>query len=187
LAGLNQRIAEMKAFDALSDFRPGDLPLFEAKLDFVISGIDPDKQLQRARRVLKLADLPDLGGVGTERKLDVERLLEVRESPECRGFREWLRSIDEASDDEVVERVKSLNSRVATALKSPIGKAVRLLVGTGLGLVPGVGTLLSTAASAIDLYLVDGLLRESGIVTFVGSSYPPLFSEVPNPGECTDA
>jgi hypothetical protein len=55
------------------------------------------------------------------------------------------------------------------------GKVIRFLTTTGLGLVPGAGIVLGPAASAADTFVVDRLLKKSGIVTFVGKMYPALF------------
>ncbi|MBE9521943.1 MAG: hypothetical protein IME95_02010 [Proteobacteria bacterium] len=175
ISGLNQRLAEMKEFNALSGFQTNDLPLFEEKVTFIVQGLDPDRKLERASRVFSVLNLPDFSGIGVEYKLDVDQFLKVRSSQECQEFRAWLPSIDQSSDAEIRERVSSLNARVAEAMNTKPGKVIRFLTTTGLGLVPGAGIVLGPAASAADTFVVDRLLKKSGIVTFVGKMYPALF------------
>lgn len=175
IAGLNARIATMKVFNALSGFRPNDLPLFDEKLNFIVRTLNPDLRVDVARRVLHVFDLPDFGGVGVEYSLDVDRFLKVRTSRECQEFRAWLPLAGQSSDSEIRERVLSLNSRVAAAMNSNLGKVIRLVTSTLLGVVPGAGFVLGTTASAADTFLVDRLLNKTGLTTFVENMYPALF------------
>ena len=69
----------------------------------------------------------------------------------------------------------SIRNKLASLTSSTCGKAVRLAACTGLGLIPGYGTLLGMAAGAIDYFLVDRVLPRSGILAFLEDSYPSLF------------
>ena len=91
VAGLNRRIAEMMHFNALSNFNHYDLPIYEKKLEFLLSPLDPDKNKQRASKLFNTLHLPDLRT--SEQKIDIQKLLEIRESKECIQFREWLRMV----------------------------------------------------------------------------------------------
>jgi hypothetical protein len=175
LAGVNERLSEMSAFEALSGFRPNDVPIFEEKLSFVVDRLDPDKHEERARRVLQTTELPDFQEVGRDYQVDTRRFLEIRDSAECREFRAWLPSIDQASDEEIIERVSELRARIAGAVNSPTGRALRFLTSAGLGLIPGAGLVLGPGASALDTFVVDRIFKESAIVTFIGRMYPSLF------------
>lgn len=180
LGGVNQRIAEMHAFNALSGFRVNDLPIFELKLAFLASAIDPNFQENRTRHLFEILDLPDFSDIGTVYRFDVDSFLEVRESRECREFRAWLPSIDQLEAKEIKQLVHNLRTRIATALQSSSGRIIRFLTSNAFGLVPGVGTVLGIGVSALDSFVVDKLFKESGIVTFVSRMYPALFEERPN-------
>lgn len=179
LAGVNQRIAEMKAFNTLSGFRLNDLPLFERKIAFIANTMDPEVQEGRIKRVFEVMDLPDFRDVGIAYRVDIGRFLELRNSRECREFRAWLPSIDRVSDKEVKERVSDLKARIAAAANSTSGRALRFFTSTALGLVPGAGIILSAGAGALDAFVVNRIVKESGIVTFVSRMYPALFQEIP--------
>ena len=179
LSGVNQRIAEMKAFSALSGFRANDLPLFEEKVSFITGVMDPDSQEDRVKRVCEVANLPDFRDVGLAYKVDIGKFLELRNSRECREFRAWLPSIDQATDKQIREYVSDLKSRIAALANSISGRVLRFLTSTGLGLVPGAGIILAAGASVLDTFIVDRIFKESGIVTFVSRMYPALIEQTP--------
>jgi len=180
LAGVNQRIAEMKALNAISGFRVNDLPLFEKKVASIAAVMDPDAQEDRINRMCEVADFPDFRDVGLAYNVDIGKFLELRNSRECREFRTWLPSIDQTTDSEIREHISDLKARVAALVNSIGGRALRFLCSTGLGLMGGgAGIILGTAAGALDKFIVDRFFKESGIVTFMSRMYPALFEQTP--------
>jgi hypothetical protein len=105
----------------------------------------------------------------------VDLLLKVRESGECREFREWLSTLEDVSDEEIRQMVASIKSKMASLAGSARGKLIRLAATTGIGLIPVIGQITGAAASAIDSFLVDRVLPRSGIVAFLTEQYPSLF------------
>jgi hypothetical protein len=172
VGGINQRLERMRRYRAAADLWPGDLPLLDRKIDFLAFELAPSATEGRWRRVLDIAGLPDVpksvGPVG----VDMHRLLEVRESSECIEFRDWLNRTDVASDDEIRERVTSLRSQLGSWADRLPGKTVRLAVATGLGLISPIA---STVASAIDTFVLQSVLSQSGIRTFLNGQYPSIF------------
>jgi hypothetical protein len=169
------RLAFMKEFNAVTGMRQGELPVLGMRLDFLTPQLGADAQEARLRRVIEIAGLPDLSVAVEEGDFDVERFLQVRGSRECQEFRQWLRSLDSASDAEVRDRVESLRARLGTMARSGEGKVIRFLAGTGAGFVPIVGLALGPALGALDAFLVDRVLPESSPITFLGRLYPSLF------------
>lgn len=178
LAGVNIRLAEMRAFDAISGFRIDDLPIFEQKAAFIVNSIDPEKQEIRATRLFSIADLPDFREVGINYNVDVSKFLKVRNSKECKEFRAWLPSIDTANDKEIKNAVQGFKAHVANNLNSPTGKVLRFLAQGALGLIPGPGFILESAVSVLDTFIIDRIFKESKIVTFVSKQYPALFEDL---------
>lgn len=116
----------------------------------------------------------DFGLAMSEKRLNVERLLEIRESDECRQFREWLPTIEGASEAEIRDRTSSLRAKLGNAIQLRTGKAVRLLTTTGIGIAqPLVGIL----ASIVDTFLVEKILPRSGVVAFLSDLYPSVFED----------
>lgn len=173
IGGLNQRLEEVEAYRAIVGFRTSELQLAQDKLAFLVREVDPDAQEERFDRVITLAGLPDPEtAAGT---VNVDRLLDARETEELREFRHWLRTLDAASDEEIAERVASVRAKVSGAVHSDAGKVVRFLTTTGVGLVPGVGAVAGIALGAADQFLLEKLLPEPGPVSFIGSTYRSIF------------
>ena len=120
-----------------------------------------------------LAGLPD--PVFGETRVDVEKLLRLRDSDECRAFRDWLAQSDSLSDKEIRERINSLSSKIKLFLNTVPGKLTRFLVSGGLPLTPGVGLVLGMGASIVDAFILDKLAPKDGIVSFLSDSYPSVF------------
>jgi hypothetical protein len=170
---LDLRLAYMKNYSALSGLREEERLVWEHRWDFFAKQFSPTDQERRLHRVLEIAGLPDLGN-GKE-GFRIEKLLEIRESKECKEFRMWLSSVDDASDDEIRVRVRGVREKVASWVQSPVGRAVRLLTGAGLGVIPMYGAVAGLAESAIDTFLIDRLFKESGPHAFLSHHYAPLF------------
>jgi len=177
VGGLNTRIETMRAFSALSGFRYGELSVFEDKLSFVTAAVDPSVQEQRTRRILAWSELPDLEEAISNKRIRIDRLMELRESKECADFRRWLWSANDLADNELHERIGSLFSKVSLSLSSKTGRVLRWLATTGIGLVPGVGQALGPAAGVLDTFVLDKLLQSDGVVTFLGQAYPSIFED----------
>lgn len=173
---LSQRFAEMDVFSALTGFTDSDLPLVDEQLKFFLR-MSPDVKEQQFRRVIEIAELPDFKSAIAGGQVNVERLLEIRESAECREFREWLPSIEGATDAEIKERVCSLRAKFGNASQSATGKVVRLLALTGLGLIPGANMVAGTLASIVDTFLLEKIFPKSGVVAFLSKLYPSVFEK----------
>lgn len=68
---------------------------------------------------------------------------------------------------------------MARHLQRTTGKAVRFLVSTGPGMIPVIGAIAGGVIGALDTFLLDGLLKPSGAISFVSSSYPSLLKDWP--------
>jgi len=172
VAGLTQSIGEMKVYSAISGFRDEELPLFRHKLDFLADAISSQAREKQFRRVIDLAGLPEFPM--TEGAVSVEKLLKVRDSSEAREFRDWLGSVPNASDDDIRDHVASLRARAGLKVGSGTGKAMRFMITSGLGLVPGAAAA-ALVLSAADQFILDKLLPRSGIAAFVNELYPSIF------------
>jgi len=172
VANLDQRLADMQAYSAITGFLDQEAPLLFGRLSSVVAPLNPDHAERQFERVIELADVPDFK---PGQKVDVERLIKARESAECREFREWLSSAESMTDRQVKEMVASIRSRIASLAGSTTGKVLRFATTTGVGLIPVVGPLAGAAAGAIDSFLVDRVLPKSGVVAFLSETYSSLF------------
>jgi hypothetical protein len=175
VAELNQRVAEMRAYRALSGFIDGDVSLFRAKLDFLASLASSEIQEGRFERVISIVGLPECR-LEAGKRINIDKLMEVRASSEVREFRDWLATVDSASDAEIKDRIASLRVRLGSFVQSSPGKVIRFLVAQSPLLIPGiVGVAGGLALAAVDQFLVEKIVRRSGIAAFVNELYPSLF------------
>jgi hypothetical protein len=114
VAGLEQRFGLMKEFAALTGFQDHEVALFEAKLSFMAAQLDPGAQEARFDRVVTIAGLPALTDLEHLVRIDVDRLLALREDSECREFRQWARTISSETDEEINEHFASLRERLSS-------------------------------------------------------------------------
>jgi hypothetical protein len=168
---LNLRFAEMSTYGALSGIRDEDRPLLAGKLEAVADLVDSADHQHRFSRVAHVAGLDTVAAGRTE--VDAEKLIKVRDSDECRAFRDWLRGTDSRSDAELKKRLAGLNSKVREALNSRPGKIVRFVVSSGLSAL--TGPLTALGISVVDSFVLDQLAPKDAIVSFLSESYPSLF------------
>ena len=175
VGSLNQRIAEMKEYNALSGFQSADLPIFEEKVDFITRQFSPDVQVERLRRVFLLKGFDDLNELIDRREIELRKLLEIRESAECKEFRQWLSTIDSASDAELEDRIRSLREKLSWAIYTKSGRAVRWLASAGISSLPGIGAIAGAALGFLDAFLLDKVLPKPGPITFLNRIFASIF------------
>ena len=169
---LPQRLAEMRGHSALTGFSDVDTELAEKKLGLIAFAFAPQTEEQRFRRVVRLSGFPEIRPEWGERVIDVDKLLKVRESDECRAFRTWLRSTDAMSDKEIVDLISSFRARLGNFASSNPGKMVRFLALTAVGMADAK---LGTIAGIVDTFIVEKILPKNGIVAFISDHFPSLF------------
>jgi hypothetical protein len=172
VANLNQRIAEMATYSALTGFREDEAPLLFGKLAGILAPQSPSAVEGQFARVIEIVGIPDFK---PSQRIDVQKLLEVRNTMECREFRNWLSTAADLSDAEVKRMVDGIRVRLGSFAGSSAGKAVRLVGTTLISMIPVAGLVLGPAAGAVDSFLVEKALPHSGIVAFLSHMYPSLF------------
>ncbi|MPY33226.1 hypothetical protein FNH09_18735 [Streptomyces adustus] len=175
LASLEQRLEIMKHYDSLGGFRDAEIPIFASRLQFLADQLDPEVQEHRFERITTISGLPSLDTLAPDQKIDIEHLLKLRETEECRDMRRWLREIDSETDQEISEHFKSLQERIAKLTHTKTGQVIRFIAGNSLGLIPGVGVFAGPAYSIADSFIAEKLIGRPGPISFLGSSYPSIF------------
>ena len=175
MSGINERFGIMERYNALTGLNNIDLPVFEGRYEFLADQISANCDADRLNRILQIQGFPDLGTLADEGRLRLDKILEIREARECKEFREWLREIDKATDQEIRDQVENLRFAIGNFLGRTSGKIVRLLVSSGLGLVPPVGTVLGLGASIVDSFVIERLFPVSGPISFVNNMLPSAF------------
>lgn len=172
VANLNQRLADMQAYSAITGFAQPEAPLLFGKFAGIVAPQNPEPVEEQFRRVITIANLPE---PSQGSKIDVEALLKARESPECEAFRTWLSRLDDMSDSEIADMVGGIRSKIGTMIRTDFGKALRFAATTAAGLIPTVGLATGAGAGIIDTFLVERVFPSSGVLAFLADTYPSLF------------
>jgi hypothetical protein len=172
-ADLNVRFVQMKACDALSGITERDLPVLQAKFGAAVGLIQRSDEEKHFERVAKITGLQ--GPVFGHTKVDAEKLLKIRESDDCRAFRDWLANTTSVSDREIKDRVRGLNAQIRHAVNSTPGKILRFLVSAGLSFVPA--GVVALGESVVDTFIVERLAPRDAVVAFLSDLYPSVFKK----------
>lgn len=176
LGNESTRLHQMRTHTALTGFRNEDVPLVRGRLDFLQGQIDPGVPAAQFYRVVEAAGVPDLRDPAIADTVDLNEVLEARGSEELRQFRDWLWSLDDVDQAELEERVRSLRARVGIFAKTTPGRIIRFIATTGLGAIPGAGSILGPVSSWADSFLSERLISSVGPAAFIGTHYTSLFS-----------
>ncbi len=171
-SNLNQRIADMAEYDAISHFEVSEAPLLFGKIHSLVGRLNPKFDEQAFLRVIGVTELPKLI---ENRQIDVEELLRIRETDECREFRSWLATTDSIDDKNLERLLRGFRARAASFIATNSGKLLRLGVNTGLGLIPGYGSLVALGEGIADSFLLEKMLPSSGVLTFLNNTMPSIF------------
>jgi hypothetical protein len=178
VATLNRRFAEMEVHSALSGIQESELSLLTGKLGAIAGLMDVQNNEKRFERVLELVGLQ--GSNIPVPRISAKHLLALRDSDECRAFRDWLQRTDSLSDHELLNLLKGVRARTQGLVASPRGKMYRFLLSNGVPLAMGLNgdpksALVGLGLSALDMFLLEHLLPKNAIVSFLSDSYPSLF------------
>lgn len=171
-ANLNQRIADMAEYDAISHFENSEAPLLFGKIHSLVAQLNPKFDEQAFLRVISVTEIPKLI---QNRRIDVQELLRIRETDECREFRGWLAKTDNIDDAKLKSLLRGFRAKAASFIATNSGKALRLGVNTGLGLIPGYGSLVALGEGVVDSFLLEKMLPSSGVLTFLNYAMPSIF------------
>lgn len=175
VAGLEAQFGHMERDNAVGGIKEDSLAIMERKVQTLWQELRPSERVEQFYRVQSIAELPDFKEWLRDPGLDMKSFLKVRQTAECREFREFLGRSASMNDEELRARTTSLRGKIGSSVKSKFGKTLRLIGTTAAGLVPGVGLVLGSAASAADSFLVEKVFPSTGIISFIGSQYPSIF------------
>jgi hypothetical protein len=173
-SNLTLRLSEMQAYASLTGFREDEAPLLFGWIAPIIAPQNPATIENQFERVIKVAQIPDFT---PGQKVDVKKLLQLRDSPECRDFRSWLLSAEKMTDGEIREFAENMRSIFGWLVQTPLGKSMRYATTTLLGLVPGLNLAAGPVAGGLDTFVVDKLLPKSGVIAFLHDQYPSLYKD----------
>lgn len=179
LGSLDERIAKMRAHSAITGLSQDDRSLLDAKLGLTASLVDPMSHERAFSRLVALKGLP-VPEYGSS-VVDIKALLKIRDSDECRAFKEWLSGSEKLSEKELRERVSGFGRRIQQTVHSRVGKALRFVVSTGLGVTLGAvspvyGAAAGIALNATDFFLLERLVPKDAVISILSEGYPSLFS-----------
>ncbi len=177
VGGLNQRLEYMQTYSAVTTFRESDLTLLDSRLASVVRAHEPSVHADRFRRVVSLCGFPDLGAAAAAGRVRLEKVLEISRSEECRRFRNWLWSVDSATDAQIREAFAGTRAKLVDLASGTTGKTLRWVASTGIGLLPGLGTIAGAAAGLIDSFLLDKILPKPAPISFLKTHYPSVFED----------
>lgn len=170
---LNRRIEDMENYHALSGVIDDELFLFGEKLRLLAASASPKRKEETFDRVLRIGRFPAFDFQPPTKQFDMEKFLKIRDSKECKDFRDWLRNAQFLDEREIGLQVGSLRTRLANLVHGTTGKIIRFAVSNVAGLNPLVGL----AVGALDTFVLEKLLPLSGPAMFLDAMYGSLFDE----------
>lgn len=124
--------------------------------------------------VMRLNKIPDFKAQIQIDKITLHDIVALRKSIYFGPFSQWLRNNSENDADIAQEFLESIKQPTSGDLR---WKMVRFVTTTSIGLIPVVGGLISTAAGALDTFLLDNLLDRKSPVQFVRKVESKIDSE----------
>ncbi len=166
----------MQNYNSLSGFKDNELNIVDEKIKFLLSAVNNKADQENFRRVINLTDLPDFNNISAT-EINLNQLLEIRNSDELIHFREWLCDINEASDEEIKEMITSYRIKVGNFISTKIGKGLRLIFSTAPDfIIPGLGVTIG----AVDTFLLEKILPNNSAISFLNNKLPSILDNNTN-------
>jgi hypothetical protein len=176
LGRMHDQIGSMQTYSAFTALNENDKVFLDAKLGAISRLLNLNSNEQAFSRVIALKGLPvpEYGST----IVDVKKLLKLKESDECRAFKDWLSRSEALTDKEARERVAGLGKSIRQAFHSKTGKAVRFVVSNAVGLASApFGIAAGLALSAADSFLIDRFFPKDSVISFLTEGYPSIFKQ----------
>jgi hypothetical protein len=137
---------------------------------------EPQTRTEQFARVANIAGIGETDLLKPGR-IDLARLMKLRQSDELGSFRVWLRSAGSKSNEEIRDRVCSLRAKIGNAIVSPAAKAIRFLVTQAPGVIPfpQISIPLSLSLGALDSFLLERITPRDAVFSVLLKDYPALF------------
>ncbi|MFO0722824.1 MAG: hypothetical protein U1E65_03500 [Myxococcota bacterium] len=179
ITALNEAFECMKVFNCVTPFSESELSLFDARLRFFERQFSqPAERLRELDKVLVALELPSFEEAAASKRINVQKLLEVRNCDEARIFRDWLANARALPEEELAKLAQNLRARIGRAIGTNTGKVIRFLISSGLGAISGpLAPIVSTAFSALDGFVFDRVFKSPGLVTFFQRDLRSLFHD----------
>lgn len=176
LIAVHSRLAHMRDLGCLIGMNPKDQQPWEIKVESLVRMFEKEHERERQfTRVITLAGIGESNLI-EGKKIDLRKLIRLRESEDLTLFRAWLKDTDNKSDEEIRDRLNSLRGRIGNKVQGVSGKVIRMMVSGLSALVPNPIISLGTglALSAADSFFVDKLLPKDTIQNIVSQQYPDI-------------
>jgi len=177
ISGLSQRLSYMKNYDAISWFHEDDVPMLNEELSIVAKECNSETQEERLVRILDLKGLPKFNN---ETNINVSGFLKLKNSNECKEFREWLKNIDTKSNKEIIDAINSFSEKISSFLKGDVATLTKIIISAGVGLTilnPIVGAATGVGISVLDEFLLNKVLKSNGPISFINNKLPRLYDK----------
>lgn len=173
LSSINNRIEDMSTYSAISESVDEDLELFQKRFSLLASSISPKQKVANFQRILTIGGLPQFSSAADGTNIDIGKLLKIRQSSECREFRDWLSGISEFNDHDLKEYLSGVKAKLGSLISSPTGKAISFLANIG---VDGIGgPIAGIPMGVLSKFVLEKIFPKRGPMLFITRLYPSIF------------
>lgn len=179
LLSVHIRLAHMREFTCISGMNESEEEPWKLKVDSLISSITAENQMGRQfTRVARIAGLGERHLLGDGR-IDLRRLISLRQSEDLTLFKVWLKKSDQKSDEEIRQRVAGIRGLIGNSAHGPTGKTIRLMMSSLTGLIPDplISFLAGLGLGAADSFLLERLFPEDPVLSVIGQEYPSILGK----------
>lgn len=160
---------KMEIDNAIACYREDEQPFLLKSIKYFEQQINPNTQTEAFQRIVRLAELPQLNCI---EKLNISKLLEVRNSPEMLTFKKWMSKAQDYSDDEITNELNHQISKILSKISLPVGEAIGHIV--NFSSAAFLSPLQGLAATYFP-WLIDKFLSKKGHVLFLYRDYKSIY------------
>lgn len=177
LSSVYMRLAHMREFSCLLGIEEKEQTAWNLKADSLVRSLSHEPH-NRERQFMRVAQIAGLGERALIRgeSIDLARLITLRQSDDLALFRDWLRSAEVKSDQEIRERLRSVRSKIGNSMVGAAGRVLRVLLTNLPGLIPNPAVSIPAGllVSGLDSFLLERLAPKDAVVGVLVKEYPAI-------------
>ncbi len=161
ITGTNLQLLRMKAVDAAAGLTEAQSRIISKRVDYLsklLSRSDTRPEFTRVCSITNTPRLPD------GHSINIDQLIDLRESPEAHAFRDWLQSSKKYTDEDIKQITSNWKRRIGELLSTENVKGIRWLTSTGAGVL--IGDATGAIINGLD-YFLDKFFPTMGPIGFI--------------------
>lgn len=171
IPGTTLRLGAMEQLEASAGLREAEMEIMSIRLNLFSNFLKESNKQHAFSRILELKDIP---AVTDNSKVDIEELIKIIQSEECKNFRECLKHTNDITTAELEEALNGWKTKISNLYHSEKCDTIKWISITVVGSVEPISGI---ALGATDQFILKNIIPKPGPLCFLDRQFIPFIED----------